>query len=426
MFYRYISTFHIIIFSLVSVDSGTSSLSNLPEIRLILLGVTGSGKSATGNTVLGQYSFESKFQSASVTKHCEKKSATRFGRNIIVVDTPGIFDTETPNIDIQNEIGKCMGIALPGFHAFVLVLNASIRHTEESRKSFEHFLKYFGDEVYKYFYVVFTRKEELDKNNILLVEYIENSPPSLRDFLRKIDGRVFAFNNTLVGEEQEEQVSELISSIVENVKRNGNKCYTHAMYEDAEKTLKKKEAEIERKINEEKERERKIIEKKCAQRFEKEIEQLRNQFDGEKRQNDEYVSSLIRYQNEMRKTISEYKEENEKLDKHLASSLNYKLQTERDNHLRIRNEMEEKIKKVSNEMQTSKKETDELRRKFAEQVKISKIQERQREEREERIRNDMEVRRKQEIRNLEKSYQDKFEKAKQQIRKEHEGNCNIQ
>lgn len=154
----------------------------------------------------------------------------------MVVETPGIFDTSRTNEKIQEEISKCIAITSPGAHAFILVLSTG-RFTEEEQQTIEHFSKYFGEDMFRFVIVLFTRKDDLDEADRTLLDHIKTTPPKLQMLIKKCGGRVIAFNNRLKGEEQDTQSKQLLNMILENVEINGGEYYTNEMYKAAEEIM---------------------------------------------------------------------------------------------------------------------------------------------------------------------------------------------
>ncbi len=108
------------------------------EIRVVLLGRTGAGKSATGNMIAGKEVFEESSGPVSATtankvvslRHAEYKK-----HEFHMIDTPGLFDTRKNREMVEREVGRAILTFHEGIHAFIYVHNPSERFTEEHRKT---------------------------------------------------------------------------------------------------------------------------------------------------------------------------------------------------------------------------------------------------------------------------------------------------
>lgn len=201
------------------------------------MGKTGSGRSSSGNTLLGRSSFWTETSPCSVTTKCNKQTGQVDKWSLSVVDTPGFFHTSMTLQDVIGEVGQCIKLYSPGPHAFLLTIQLG-RFTQEERDCLDWVKATFGSAVTQYTLVLFTCGDRLRGKRI--EDFIEESD-ELSGLVRSCSGGYHVIDNNT---ESSEQVVELMMKIDKMVVENKGRYYSKEMFEEAEKAMKELQERI--------------------------------------------------------------------------------------------------------------------------------------------------------------------------------------
>ncbi|XP_034566667.1 GTPase IMAP family member 7-like isoform X2 [Notolabrus celidotus] len=190
-------------------------------VKIVMIGRTKAGKSATGNILLGRIVFKSVISTSSVTQECQIGRGTPEEQSLTVIDTPGLFggttsDSSDPPEKVMEAIKECMQLAPPGPVVYLVVLQLGTL-TEREQQTVKIIQRSFGREAAHYTVALFTRGDDLRNAGDTIEEYI-GANPDTRDFIRECLGGYQVFDNEDVNSPQ---VTELLRKITAIVQRNG-------------------------------------------------------------------------------------------------------------------------------------------------------------------------------------------------------------
>ncbi|KAI5089493.1 hypothetical protein C0J45_20901 [Silurus meridionalis] len=204
------------------------------ELRLVLVGESGSDKTAAKNIIQGREEVNLATTSTATATEQSQSTHASAGRKVIMVDN---LDGSSPEIQ---EVKQCVGP-----QAFLLVIPVKnsedkVHNVDETQMSPETMEEIFGKKCWSDTMILFTDSDKLQERQI--EEFIQSGDLRTRRLVEKCGNRFHCLNIKDSGDGS--QVSELLEKIEKMLNRNKNASEISQMIKDMERERQEKDAPI--------------------------------------------------------------------------------------------------------------------------------------------------------------------------------------
>lgn len=341
---------------------------------MVLLGKTNSGKSSTANTILGRKAFETRANGSHVTPRCRRVNGEFRGRNLTLLNTMGLLDTQQDPQEVRKELRRSVSLLYPGPHAFLLVIQIG-SFNQEDKEVVRQIKLAMGPPALRFAVVLFTHGDLLEEE-ASVKQCMLDKCTDLAQLVDACEGRYCVFNNK--SPKSRDQVSELISLVDHLTQGKGGTCYSIRMLQKAEEDLAREQQVDRRLLGEKEDLAKKQLEAEIKKSYEKQLEMVMQQSQKEIKElqrNHELekakVESLARQREENFRQMLEENDEMEK-ERRIQEMVRIMeiLREEEDK----RQALQEKLDKVTKMLEEQVKHEDQIRRMIEERNQQDKVE----------------------------------------------------
>ncbi|XP_073717316.1 GTPase IMAP family member 8-like [Misgurnus anguillicaudatus] len=233
----------------LSVELIPFSLSLLPEetfaseLLIVLLGMSGSGKSAARSMIFGRDE-RSQAGVSTATQKITKERGRLDRDQVSVLDTPDWFSSGFSMEQIKQNI-QLISMCSSGPYAFLLVIPIKHEFSEEEREMVKNMEKTFEEISWERVMILFIITDEQENQNIDQSSFIQHS--YYQELVKKCGERFHLFSFSQIG--NRDQVPELLEKIKKMVGGNVSDVCKEDKNQTTSKTDEANEPKDEREIN---------------------------------------------------------------------------------------------------------------------------------------------------------------------------------